>query len=164
VTRERLLGRALDLAADRVDDAEALIGALERLRRTLDRYDYFCPRWTTGREFNTSTLKLKLVDEFGAVRSAALKLGGRDVRKHARTVDALRGSALAVVEPANRAGLPLEESQSLRVAVEGLQDAAERATGRKPLFEWFLVSAFIGGVDRWLSAGSDRAGALVAAS
>jgi hypothetical protein len=33
-----VLGRALDLGAGRVD--EALIDALERLRRTLNRYDY----------------------------------------------------------------------------------------------------------------------------
>jgi hypothetical protein len=33
-----VLGRALDLGTGRVD--EALIGALERLRRTLNRYDY----------------------------------------------------------------------------------------------------------------------------
>jgi hypothetical protein len=66
-----VLGRMLDLAAGRVDDAEALTDALGRLRTTLDRYAYFCPTWRGGRQFVASTLHAKLAEEFGAARSVS---------------------------------------------------------------------------------------------
>ena len=102
--------------------------------------------WATGRQVDGSILKAKVVEEFGAVRSAALKLGGRDIHNRAALLDSLRGRVLAIVEPVGWAGLTLDESQELRVAVEDLEQAAERATGRKRRVEWLLVATFLVGV------------------
>lgn len=140
-----LPGRALDLAAGRVRDAEALIDALEDLRTTLDRYAYFRPAWRNGRQFVASTLHTKLAVEFGAVRSASLKLGGQDVGDRSRRVDTLRERVFDILN-LPQAGLTPDESKALKEAVEGLQVAAERATGRKRRLQWFLLSTFFAGV------------------
>jgi hypothetical protein len=69
-----------DIAAGGVENAEVLINALGDLRTTLDRYAFFCPMWRSGGQFDAATLYTELAEEFGAVRWAALKLGGKDIR------------------------------------------------------------------------------------
>ena len=131
------LGRVFDIAAGGVKNAEALINARGDLRTTLDRYAFFCPMWRSGRQFDAATLYTELAEEFGAVRSAALKLSAG---KTSATVHSTWTSGVIAfspfVQPPSQAGLTADECQALRAAVQGLQDAAMSATRQKRRVEW----------------------------
>jgi hypothetical protein len=105
-----MLGRALDLAAGRVGDAEALIEATGKLRLTLDRNYWIISGWTvrhTG--FNPSSLKLSLSSEFIQVSSRAAKLGGKEVLALAVRLDGLRGLVLGIIDPPYLGGITDDE-------------------------------------------------------
>lgn len=136
---------ALEIVATRVREAHALIEATGRLRRTLDRYDWFTRRWYSYRSVgvNTSTLKLLLVGEFEAVSSAARKLGGRRVTRCARVVDAGRGLVLGLIDPPNDSGISDEDGYVLMQAVNDLRDAATRAAQRSRWLQGSVVAALL---------------------
>jgi hypothetical protein len=143
--RRRLVEEALDLVARPVHAAEALIDAVEKLRGTLERYDFLAPTWLSGKSVGTtpSSLKLMLVGQFGAVSSAARKLGGRRILRHVAELDETRTTALTLVDPPNDAGLPDAERERLRRVLDALRDAATIAAARRRRVRAVVVAVLV---------------------
>jgi hypothetical protein len=105
VTVSHTLGRVFDIAAGGVKNAVTDQRARD-LRTTLDRYAFFCPMWRSGRQFDAATLYTELAEEFCAVRSAALKLGGKDIRDRSLHLEQRPDRVLLAVRPAAESGGP----------------------------------------------------------
>jgi hypothetical protein len=113
--------RALEIAADRVRQAEELIQQASKLRRTLGRHNWLGAGWYSNTTVGTvtATLKMMVGEELEAVSVSARKLGGDRVVTLVANLDAMSNQVFAPLDPPDDAGVPEPQRSQLREVLDG---------------------------------------------
>jgi hypothetical protein len=125
---------ALEIVASRLRDAQALLTAIGRLRRILDRYDWLGPGWAVSGSGGVVTAWLK---------DSMIYVESRSVVQLADDLDLVRIPVLAVINPPVAGGIGQEDRDRLRQILDGLTRSATKATRHRLSLQNYVVTALL---------------------